>query len=83
MEIAPIAGIRAVALASPQRVAGGERLPFEIEDAARADDEGRSAQEEEGDRGLDEEAVLALEPEGDEDNWIERIERRSQIDLTA
>jgi hypothetical protein len=63
MEIAPIAGIRAVSLVAPHRVVGGEPLPFSVEDSARTDDEGRSANEQDSDRDLEENVAADFETE--------------------
>ena len=73
MEIAPIAGIRAVSLVAPHRVVGGEPLPFAVEDSARTDDEGRSANEQDFDRDLEENVAAEFETES-EFQWAEQSE---------
>ena len=66
MEIAPIAGIRAVSLLHELRTENTEHLRIEIEASARADDETYSSNSQTPDRGLGEDNSGSAEGEGAE-----------------
>lgn len=78
MEIAPVAGIRAVNLFAPWRV-DGKAPAFVVDASARADDEQRRSSRGDEQRGLEED--VALELEADE---TEQPQRAGEwIDVTA
>lgn len=86
MEIAPITGIRSVSLFTPERIEA-EAWPFVIDESARADDEERTAQQEEGEPGLSEDLDLGgdveVEPEPEADDREPAQRGGSRIDVTA
>lgn len=84
MEIAPITGIRSVSLFTPERIEA-EAWPFVIDESARADDEERTGQQEEGEPGLSEDldGDVEVEPEPEADDAEPAQRGGSRIDVTA